>query len=456
MINADFAFADIPTLSRAFCNGGVSAVDLATFFLDRLHRIGRGLNAVVALDAPGALLAAAEADTRRLAGRSLGPLDGIPFAVKDNIFTASLPTLLGVSRIEPPLPRMDAEVVRRLKDQGAVLLGKLSLMELLAMLPFEHFDASATGACRNPYDTGAWTGDSSTGPAAAVAAGLVPFALATETHGSIVQPAAFCGAVGLRPTFGAGSTDGVFVVAPSVDCVGPIARTPDDALLVARAIGSVGDLPRAAGPIRIGVLEPIASADPEVKANFHIAADRLSQVARLTPVALPDLPVAECFRTLLVQEARQRYAPLIASGTLAALVSPTARDGGYLAEPTDVDAHRSALRERERIDLVVRAWLRPFDAVLAVTNPRVAPPLDTTFSAWFGDDDHEPITTVGALLGLPALTIPCGLGAAMRPVGIQLVGPQESEAKLTAIANSIFARLPRLRPPTAATDVRMV
>lgn len=446
---SDLAFADLPALGRALSRGDVTAQDLAGLFLDRLDRIGRALNAVVTLDREGAMRAARQADERRAAGAALGPLDGVPFAVKDNIYTAPpLPTLLGVAVLATSLPGVDAEAVRRLKGEGAVLLGKLSLMELLAMLPFESFDASATGACRNPYDITAWTGDSSTGPAAAVAAGLVPFALATETHGSIVQPAAFCGVVGLRPTHGAVSSEGTFVVSPSLDRVGPIARTPSDALSVLRVIGDILEPAPAWQTPRIGVLAPVASADAEVRANFRALLDRFGPFARLTPIEIPDLPIQACLRTIMTEEARPRFASLIADGTVAGLLSPAARDGSYLARPADPAALTAALQEREEISRAISDWMQPFDALIAATNPRVAPPIDATFSEWFGDEDHEPITTVGALLGLPAITIPCGLGAAMRPVGVQFTGPRFSESRLVRLAELAAGTLPRLTPPS--------
>ena len=448
MRRADPASSDLTALGAALDEGSLSSEALTLHCLYGLEGVGRALNAVVALDAEGALGAARQADARRAAGGRLGPLDGIPFAVKDNISTAPpLDTLLGVASLSTPLPRVDAEAVVRLRRAGAVLLGKLSLMELMAMLPFEGFDASATGACRNPYDGDAWTGDSSTGPAAAVAAGLVPFALATETHGSIIQPAGFCGVVGLRPTHGAVPLDGTFLIAPSLDRVGPIARTAGDALLVLRAIGDVTEAPPRSEVPHIGLLAPVASADAEVRANFEVLARRAAQMARLTSVEIPDLPIASCFRTILTEEARPRFAPLIADGTVARLISPGARGGSYLAGPGDPDALARALARRDEIDGAVSRWLAPFDALLAVTNPRVAPPLDTTFDEWFGAEDHEPVTTLGALLGLPAVSIPCGLGAALRPVGVQLVGRRHSDVALLRLAEQLASMLPRITPP---------
>ena len=261
--------------------------------------------------------------------------------------------------------------------------------------------------------------------------------------------------MGLRPTHGAVPLQGAFVVSPSLDRIGPIARTPKDAITVLRVIGDepiLADRPRRP---RIGVLTPSRGADPEVRRNLETLAERLAGVAEIVPAELPDLPVPACFRTVLVEEARTAYAPLIADGTVANLISIAARDGDYLAPPSDRQALAQALRERDRLAAAFSSWLGSYDAVLVATNPRVAPPVDTTFGAWFGDEDHEPVTTFGALLGLPALTIPCGLGAHLRPVGAQFVGGRHSEGRLAAIASLAASILPRLRPP-AAEDVQQV
>lgn len=449
MTEEELAFADLPTLERALDSGETTSVALTKLFLGRLDTVGRRLNAVVALDPASALEAADVSDRRRRGERKLSALDGIPFAVKDNIETAPpLPTTIGVARLADRQAGQDAEVIVRLKAAGAILLGKLALMEMMAMLPFETFDASATGPARNPYDPDAWTGDSSTGSAIAVSAGCVPFALATETRGSIVQPAGFCGIVGLRPTVGVVPGTGSFVASPTFDRIGPMTRTPADALTVHRALATELKAQTMPPRPRVGLLRPVPGADPEVAANFATLAGRLSAVWDIEEAQLPHLAFADCFRTILTQEGRAAFAPFIADGTVASLISTDARDGSYLAGPLDATALADALEERARLDAVFLDWLKPFDAILAVTNPRVAPPHTTTFSEWFGTDDSEPITTVGALLGLPALAVPCGLGSGLLPVGVQLVGRRRSESVLVALAEVATSRLPKMRAPS--------
>lgn len=446
------AFSDLATLGTALRSGQTTSLALTEFFLDRLDRLGRQWRAVAAIDPDGACEDARRADAAFAVGRDLGPLHGIPFAVKD-IFASRppLPTSWGAPPFRDRQLDFEAPVVSRLRQAGAVFLGKLAMMELAAMFPFETFDASATGTCLNPFDAGAWTGDSSSGPSAAVGGGLVPFAIASETRGSIIQPAAFCGAVGLRPTLGLVPTDGMMPVSQTVDRAGPMARRPADCLAV---LNMIADRP-VDGAIRIGrphvgLISPDeARDDPEVAANYKLVAERISEFADTTTVTLPDLPFEEVYQDIVVFEAKRNFEPLIADGTVAQLASPLARHGGYLAMPGDEGRYRIALEHRADLIATWQAWSSQFDCLLTTTNPKVAPPVDTTFSDYFGDDDHEPITTIGAVLGLPAVTIPSGTGQRGLPTGVQFVGRPRDDARICAIAELAFTRLRRVLPPDA-------
>lgn len=446
------AFSDLPTLGTALRSGQTTSLVLTELFLGRLDRLGRKWRAVAAIDPEGAREAARSADALLSQGRDLGPLHGIPFAVKDILATRPpLPTSWGAAAFRDRQLGFDAEAVTRLRQAGAVLLGKLAMIELAGMLPFESFDASATGACRNPFDLDAWTGDSSSGPAAAVGGGLVPFAIASETRGSIVQPAAFCGAVGLRPTIGLVPSHGAMPVSQTVDRLGPMARHPGDCLRVLQAVadGPVEVAPPSGRP-RIGLIAPDKGRDePEVIANFELVAAALSSFAETVPAVVPDLPFEEVYQDIVVYEAKRSFRPLIADGTVARLSSPLARDGAYLAGPGDAARYHAALERRLELIEAWAAWASRFDALATTTSPKVAAPLDTTFSAYFGDDDHEPITTIGAVLGLPALTLPSGKGRRDLPTGVQFVGLPGDDARICKIAEQAFARLPRVLPPEA-------
>ena len=446
----DPSFADLPTLGAGLRGGRWSSRDLATYFLRLLDTAGRAWNAVAALDPEGALDAADAADAMLARGEDRGPLHGVPFAVKD-IF-ATRPPLLTTWGAAPFAHRQfaeDAPAVAKLRDAGAVLLGKLAMIELAAMFPFETFDASLTGICRNPFNPDAWTGDSSCGSASAVGGGLIPFSIATETHGSIVQPAAFCGAAGLRPSVGLVSIGGVMPISASVDRVGPIARTPSDCLTILRALSERPIEPAtSSGRPRIGVLAPDpGSHDAAVVSNFEAALVGLGDRADLEQVVLPDLAFVECYRDVVLFEAVRNFAPLIADGTVDRLQSPLAKGGGYLAEPRSPERYAAALRQRE---VLLLDWIDRFgalDALVTSTNPRVAPPVTAEFSAYFGDKDHEPVTTVGAILGLPAVTIPSGLGDRGLPTGLQFIGLPGHDAAICAIADDLLDVIGSPRPP---------
>ena len=446
-IERTLSTAGLRVLGHMLRAGETTSVALTEFYLARLDGPGRTLNAVAALDPDGAHSAAAKADAELANGRDRGPLHGIPFAVKDIFATQPpLPTSWGVAALGDRQFKEDAVAVARLRAAGAILLGKLAMMELAAMLPFETFDASATGPCRNPYNLDSWTGDSSTGSAAAVGGGLIPFALATETRGSIIQPAAFCGAVGLRPSAGAVSLDGVMPVSSTIDRVGPIARSAEDCLLVFHAIADK-PVPRRSMPARsrIGIIAPEpARDDADVIANFDAVASTLSRSAELTIAKVPNHAYEGVYHDIVVNEAKLNFRSLIDAGITARLVSPDARDGSYLAAPVDNAALYAALSERQRLLTAWTRWASRFDVLITTTNPKVAPPLDTTFTDYFGENDHEPITTIGAVLGLPAMTVPTGFGERGLPTGMQFVGLPESEAVIAHIVGQYSEAFPQM------------
>ena len=214
--------------------GEISAVELAQAHLDQIEAINPALNAFLHVDADGALATAAEVDARRAAGERLSQLAGVPIAVKDNFCTSGLPTTCGSRMLEGWIPPYDATVVTRLKEAGLVILGKTNMDEFAMGSSTE---TSAFGPSRNPWDLERIPGGSGGGSSAAIAGCLAPLALGSDTGGSIRQPGAVTGTVGVKPTYGAVSRYGVVAMASSLDQPGPVTRGVLDAALLQEIIG---------------------------------------------------------------------------------------------------------------------------------------------------------------------------------------------------------------------------
>ena len=232
----DLSFASVAELGRRLRTRKVSATELATHFLDRLESLGPTFGAVVTVTRGRALSEAAAADREIARGRWRGPLHGIPYGVKDLLAAEGYPTSWGAAPYENQLFAADATVVARLKAAGAVLVAKLAMVELAGGMGYNQANASFTGPGRTPWNPDYWSGGSSSGPGAAVAAGLVPFAIGSETSGSIVTPAAYSGVTGLRPTYGLVSRHGAMALSWTMDKLGPMGRSAEDCALVLAAI----------------------------------------------------------------------------------------------------------------------------------------------------------------------------------------------------------------------------
>src|SRR5918912_3259245 len=236
MLSDDILFSSITDLSKQIRAKRLSPVELTESYLDRLEKFGPRLGAVATVMRDSALAEAraAEAEIRR--GHYRGPLHGIPYGAKDLLATRNAPTTWGAAPYKDQQFDYDATVVRRLREAGAILVAKLAMVELAGGMGYTHANASLTGACRTPWNTDYWSGGSSSGPGAAVAAGLVAFAIGSETSGSILTPCAFCGVSGLRPTYGRVSRHGAMALSWTLDKLGPMCRTAEDCRVVLSAI----------------------------------------------------------------------------------------------------------------------------------------------------------------------------------------------------------------------------
>ena len=469
-MNDDLAFTSVVELGRLLRTRRVSATELAKYFLDRLERLGPKFNAVVTLTPERALAEAALADQELRAGKIHGPLHGIPYGVKDLLAAKGYPTSWGAEPYRPQLLDGDATVVERLGAAGAVLVAKLAMVELAGGMGYSQPDASFTGPGKTPWNPDYWSGGSSTGPGAAVAAGLVPFAIGSETSGSIVTPSAYCGVTGLRPTYGLVSRHGAMALAWTMDKLGPMGRSAEDCALVLAAIAGkdpkdpssvargfryppAGTRPPARR-FKIGVLKGAADGvQSQVAKSFNEALDVLREVADIVPdVELPDFPYGIVVGTIVAAEGSSAFDDLVESGRVKDLTAPEDRIGGYAALAISARDYLRALRLRRLMGKAFDAFLKPFDAVATPTRTTVASSLDRAFrDAYPGVTGGSPIIGASNIVGVPAISVPNGFGLNNLPTGLSFTARAFDEEKLVRLGMSYQARTDwhRRRPPLA-------
>src|SRR5437016_7770299 len=236
MITEEILYLPISELSKRIESKKLSPIELAKAYLDRSEKLGPRLNAYAKLTPDIALEQAQAAEKEIQRGHYRGPLHGIPYAAKDLLAVKGIPCTWGAKPFANQVFDYDATVIAHLRSTGAILLGKAAMIELAGGMGYRFASASLQGAAKNPWDTTCWTCGSSSGSGAIVSAGLAAFAIGTETWGSIICPSAFCGVSGLRPTYGRVSRYGAMALAPSMDKIGPLARSAEDCARVFAAI----------------------------------------------------------------------------------------------------------------------------------------------------------------------------------------------------------------------------
>ena len=486
MTGRDWTVAE---LRGAVASGETTAADICDQFLTRIKTVDPHLNAFTAVFDDAARARAADVDRHRDRWRDR-PLLGVPITVKDVICTRGTPTT-GASRILAGFrPPYDATVVRRLQDAGAVIVGKTNCDEFAMGSSTEH---SAYGPTRNPWANDRTPGGSSGGAAAAVAARLAPASIASDTGGSIRQPAAFCGIVGLKPTYGRVSRYGLLAFASSLDQIGPMALTvadtatlfqaiagkdPCDATSVSSAMPDVSTLfPGQPDGARIGVPRAVLEGiDDDVRRAFDTALDTLTQRgATVHDIALPHIdygiPVYYLVAPAEASSNLARYdgvrygfrATLDPDSTnLQAMYERTREEGfgpevkrrimlgTYALSAGYYDAYYvKAQRVRSLIKTDYDRAFQEVDAIAMPTTPapafRIGEHLDDPLAMYLGD-----IFTVSAnLTGLPAISVPAGFTPARLPVGLQLIGRPFDEATLFRLADAYEQDAPwwRESPP---------
>ena len=477
MISEDVLFAGIREIGAQLRARRFSAVELAELSLRRLETHGPRLGALVRLTRERAMREAHRANQELFAGKDRGPLHGIPYGVKDLVATKGIATSWGAAPLREQVLDYDAAVVTRLEEAGAVMVAKLAMVELAGGMGYNSPDASFTGPGRTPWNTAYWSGGSSSGSAAAVAAGLVPFAIGSETSGSLLTPAAFCGVSGLRPSYGLVPRHGAMALAWTLDKLGPLARSVDDCAIVLAAISgpdpkdptTTGDLFRHKVPaerpprrFRVGVLRHATlGADSDVESGFKQALAALAEVADLEEeVALPDLPYGDAVRLIVAAEGAAALRELVESGRVKELQDRSDRVRGFARLLTPAVDYIDAMRARVAMRAELDALLSRYDALVAPTRTRLAPPIGQDFDAPTPGSPPQPEPRPGAprapatipagnLAGLPALALPMGFGRDGLPVSLQLLGRAFSEATLVALGTAYqqVTDWHRKRPP---------
>jgi aspartyl-tRNA(Asn)/glutamyl-tRNA(Gln) amidotransferase subunit A len=471
--------------------GDVSAVEVTRAHLDRIAATDPRVHAFLHVDAEGALAAAAAVDAARAAGRPLGPLAGVPVAVKDVFTTRGVPTTCGSKILEGWRPPYDATTVIRLRQAGLVVLGKTNMDEFAMGSSTEY---SAYGPTRNPWDLARIPGGSGGGSAAAVAAYQAPLAVGSDTGGSIRQPGAVTGTVGAKPTYGGTSRYGLVAFSSSLDTPGPCARTVADAaalhaviaghdprdstsiprpvpdLVGAAAQGATGDL---AG-VRLGLVRELAGegAEPGVVAAFQEAVEALAKLgAEVVEVSCPHFGYAlpayyliapsECSSNLArfdgvryglrVGDDGTRALEEVMSLTRQAGFGPEVKRrimlGTYALSSGYYDAYYGQAQKVRT--LTVRDFTAAFERVDALVSPT------TPFVAFrFGERTTDPyqmyladLYTIPAnLAGSPAISVPCGRSQGL-PVGLQVMAPTMADDRMYRVAAALESVIPAPAPP---------
>jgi aspartyl-tRNA(Asn)/glutamyl-tRNA(Gln) amidotransferase subunit A len=458
--------------------GELKAEDLCRAVLDRIRALNPQLKIFLAVDEAGSLAAAREVDRKRAAGEVLGPLAGVPITLKDNLCTKNFSTTCASKILDGWKPPYNATVVERLKAAGAVLMGKANMDEFAMGSSCEN---SAFHPTFNPWNPAYVVGGSSGGSAAAVAAGITPLALGSDTGGSIRQPAALCGVMGFKPTYGRVSRYGLMAFASSLDQIGPFAYSAEDAALLMSVISGHDERDSTSAEIDVpdyraqlsGGLKGLKvglpkeyygeGLDPEVRAALETAKQVWRAAgAEFVEVSLPHteyclaayylVATAEASSNLARYDGVQ-YGLRGEGGHLLAMYGATRAQGfgpevkrrimlgTYALSAGYYDAYyKKALQVRTLIQRDFNAALKQCDLILTPTSPtpafKLGERMDDPLTMYLSD-----IYTISVnLAGLPGLSVPCGFTSQGLPMGLQIIGPAFAEAKLLQAAHAYQAQ----------------
>jgi aspartyl-tRNA(Asn)/glutamyl-tRNA(Gln) amidotransferase subunit A len=478
-------------IGRAIADGEVSAVEVTQAHLDRIAAVDDRVHAFLHVDSDGALAAARAVDQRRAAGEPLGPLAGVPIAIKDVIATKGVPTTCGSRILEGWIPPYDATIVTRLRQAGLVMLGKTNMDEFAMGSSTEY---SAFGPTYNPWDLTRIPGGSGGGSAASLVAYEAPLAIGTDTGGSIRQPGAVTGTVGSKPTYGGTSRYGLVAFSSSLDTPGPCARSVLDAALLHQVIAGhdpmdstsipqpVPDVVGAARQgasgeltgVRIGLVRELAGegAEPGVVAVFRDAVDALAKLgAEVVEVSCPHFEYAlpayyliapsECSSNLArfdgvryglrVGDDGTRSLEEVMSLTREAGFGPEVKRrimlGTFALSSGYYDAYYGqAQKVRTLITRDFTAAFEQVDVLVSPTTPFVAFPLGARTADPYQMYLADLYTIPSNLYGGPAISVPCGLSEGL-PVGLQVMAPTMADDRMYRVAAALESAVGTLTPP---------
>jgi len=468
----DIFFGSISELSAALRKKDFSTVELTHAFCDRLEKLGPRYNALALSLRDSALRKAKDVDRDFKLDRVRSPLQGIPYGAKDLLAVTGKPTTWGAKPYAGQVFKEDAQVIDLLHKAGAILIGKLSMVELAGGGGYRYPSASLTGPGLNPWDRTRWSGGSSSGPGSATAAGLVAFSIGSETSGSILTPSAYCGITGLRPTYGLVSRRGAMALSWTLDKIGPMCRSAEDCALVLGAIAGndyqdpgsarksfhyAPQFARKPDEITIGyaAIDFEETAETSTRAGFQDALKLVKSLGmNMKEVEIPDFPYGALTGAIIGAEAASIFEDLIRSGRVDELADHRQAQGLKAGLDIPATEYLRAMRVRALVQQAFRDLFLDVDFLLAPTRSTVASKITDRL-----DGGAAPATPpksrglsglipAGNLAGLPAISLPCGFASGL-PIAISVVGRPFYENQLIAIGKAFQSHTDwhRKRPP---------
>ncbi len=463
-LSDDIYFATITELNAKLRAREISAVELARGFGERLEQLGPRYNALALSLREPAIKKAKDIDGDMKRERFRGMLQGIPFGAKDLLSVAKHPTTWGAKPYAAQVFDFDATAIQKLNKSAALLIGKLAMVELAGGGGYRMAAASHTGPGLNPWDPTRWSGGSSSGSAIAVAAGLVPFALGSETSGSILTPAAFCGVTGLRPTYGLVSRHGAMPLSWTMDKIGALCHSAEDCGWVLQSIaGADPNDPASAGksfyyaPQFSRLMKEVVVGyspvdfdewvDPAGKADFLKALQTIKDIGvQIREVTLPDLPYGAVTGTIIASEGSAVFEDFIASGKVNELADPKQIAGLKAGLEIPAKDYIKAMRIRRLIQDEFHKIYADIDILLSPTRLAPASRVDQPLDRPAGNRPTPKtrglaavIIGAGNLAGLPAISLPCGFADKL-PIAISLVGRPFTENTIISLGKEFQAR----------------